>query len=339
MEVKEKFSLKKYNTFGIDVSARYFVELNSVDEIMEFLKTEKFKKIPKLILGAGSNILFTKDFDGIVIKINNKGIDILRKEKDFIFIKAAAGEVWSDFVNYCLEKKYGGIENLSLIYGNVGSGAVQNIGAYGVEIKDTLHEINAVNIETHETKRFSKAKCKFGYRDSIFKSELKNKFIIISVAFKLTRNNHLLFTKYGSIEKELESMKVKEPDIFTISKAVCNIRKRRLPNPEEIGNGGSFFKNPFVDKNTFSYLQMKYPGIPYFEAKDNKIKIFAGWLIEQAGLKGIRIGDAGVHKEQALVLVNYGNAKGSEILELAKKIQKTVFEKFKISLELEINVI
>ncbi|MFA6923133.1 MAG: UDP-N-acetylmuramate dehydrogenase [Bacteroidales bacterium] len=339
MKIKENFSLKEYNTFGINVSAKYFVEFNSVDEIMEFLKIKKYKNVPKLILGGGSNILFTKDFDGIVIKINNKGIDILKKEKEFVFVRAAAGEVWNDFVKYCLEKNYGGIENLSLIYGNVGSGSVQNIGAYGVELKDVFHELKAINIETHEIKRFSRAKCKFGYRDSILKNELKNKFIVISSTFKLTSKNHLLFTKYGSIENELESMGVKKPDIYTISQAICSIRERKLPAPSEIGNGGSFFKNPFVDKNMFQYLQMKYPSIPYFEAKDNKIKIFAGWLIEQAGLKGMRIGDAGVHEEQALVLVNYGKAKGNEILDLAKKIQKTVFEKFKISMELEINVI
>ena len=339
MEIKKDFSLKAYNSFGVDAKSKYFIEINTVDELKEFLKIKEYSCIPKLILGGGCNILFTKCFEGIVIKPNLKGIEIVDEKKDFTYVKAYAGEIWDDFISYCIINDFGGVENLSMIPGSVGGSPIQNIGAYGVELKDVFHELEAINIETGEIKKFNKADCKFGYRDSIFKRDLKNKYIILSVTLKLTKGKHFFITTYGNVEKELEEMNTNKLDILTISNAICNIRKRKLPDSNELGNAGSFFKNPYISYTEFEVLLKKFPSIPSFEGPGKKIKIPAGWLIEQSGWKEKRVGDVGVHEEQALVIVNYGNAKGSEIFDFAKKVQRSVFDKFRLDIEFEVNII
>ncbi|MBA3705171.1 MAG: UDP-N-acetylmuramate dehydrogenase [Bacteroidetes bacterium] len=338
MIIQENYSLKKLNTFGIDVSARYFVELSSVLQIQELLSEGKFKNTSKLILGGGSNLLFTKNFDGIVLKNNLKGIEVVKEDSDFYFVKVGAGEIWHELVMHCIANNYAGLENLSLIPGNVGASPMQNIGAYGVEIKDTFYELQALNVLNGSLSTFNNTECKFGYRESVFKHELKNKFMITSVMYKL-RKKPVFNTSYGAIEKELEVMGIKELSIQAISKAVCNIRSSKLPNPAEIGNAGSFFKNPEVVRGKFDFLKMQFPGIVAYELENGNVKLAAGWLIEQAGWKGKTYGDAGVHKLQALVLVNYGNAKGNEIFELSQKIMDSVKEKFGVGLEREVNII
>jgi len=338
MKIEKNKSLKSYNTFGIDAKAEYFVNLNTNEEIISFLKKDEFKDLNKLILGGGSNILFTKDFDGIVLKINNKGIDIVKEDENYIYIKAKAGENWEEFVNFCIENNYAGIENLSMIPGNVGAASIQNIGAYGVELKDVFFELEAVNIESGEIKTFSKEDCKFGYRYSVFKDALKNQYIILSVILRLNKHA-ILKTKYGSIRQELEKMGVEEVDIKAIGKAVCNIRSSKLPAPEKIGNAGSFFKNPVISSELHKKVKQKFNDLVAYKTDEGNFKLAAGWLIEQSGWKGKCLGSAGVHNEQALVLINLGNAKGTEILNLAQEVQKSVFEKFGVNLEMEVNVI
>ncbi|MGQ0828420.1 MAG: UDP-N-acetylmuramate dehydrogenase [Bacteroidota bacterium] len=338
MTIHENYSLKKLNTFGIDVSARYFTELSGVDQVQEILSGPKFSKFQKLILGGGSNLLFTKSFDGIVLKNNLKGITVIKEDADFYFVKVGAGEVWHEFVMYCIVHGYAGLENLSLIPGNVGASPMQNIGAYGVEIKDSFFELEALDISDKTIKIFNNSECKFGYRESVFKRELKNQFVITSVTYKL-RKKPVFNTSYGAIEKELEAMGIKELSIQAISQAVCNIRSSKLPNPAEIGNAGSFFKNPEVLRGKYEFLKKQFPGIVAYELENGNVKLAAGWLIEQAGWKGKTFGDAGVHKLQALVLVNYKNAKGSEIFELSQKVMDSVKEKFGVELEREVNIV
>jgi len=340
MNILENISLKKYNTFGIAATARYFATISSVDDAKEILSRNigtKFQNTEKLILGGGSNILFTKNFDGIVLKNNLKGIDLIKEDEDFYFVKAAAGENWHEFVLYCIEKNYAGLENLSLIPGNVGASPMQNIGAYGVEIKDMFLELEAINLRTGELKTFSNQDCKFGYRESVFKHEFKNQFMIISATYKL-RKTPVFNTSYGAIEQELEKMGVKDLSITAISKAVCNIRSSKLPNPAEIGNAGSFFKNPIIEKEKFELLKKDFPTIVGYEIKDG-VKLAAGWLIEQCGWKGKRINDAGVHKNQALVLVNYKDATGEEIYDLSTQVLLSVNKKFGVMLEREVNIL
>ncbi|HEY0030381.1 MAG TPA: UDP-N-acetylmuramate dehydrogenase [Bacteroidia bacterium] len=338
MKIHENYSLKKLNTFGIEASAKYFVELSSTDDIRVILSDVKFSGSKKLILGGGSNLLFTQNFDGLVLKNNLRGIELLREDEDFYYVKSAAGEVWHELVMHCIQKNYAGLENLSLIPGNVGASPMQNIGAYGAEIKDHFYELEALNILDQTIYRFNNDDCKFGYRESIFKRELKDQFIITSVTFKLLKNPKLN-TSYGAIEKELEAMKVKELSIQAISQAVCNIRNSKLPNPKEIGNAGSFFKNPEVLKHKYESLKEQFPAIVGYDLENGNVKLAAGWLIEQSGWKGQTFGDAGVHKLQALVLVNYGNAKGKEIFDLSQRVLDSVKEKFGVNLEREINII
>jgi UDP-N-acetylmuramate dehydrogenase len=338
MKLTSGFSLKTYNSFGIDVTAKYFAVVKYLEELYSLIDTSVFHSENKFILGGGSNILFTKNFDGLIIKSDFKGINIMGQDNDHVYIKAGGGENWHHFVMFCVQNSWGGIENLSLIPGTVGASPIQNIGAYGSELKDTFHELEAFDLDNNKILKFSNETSKFGYRDSIFKREYKGKLIILSVTFKL-RKKPILNTLYGDINKELEALKVYQPTIKEISQAVCNIRRRKLPDPTEIGNAGSFFKNPLIDDLHFEKLKENYPNIVGYKAGENKIKAAAAWLIEQCGWKGKRIGDAGVHKNQALVLVNYGNAKGSEILELSKKIQESVMEKFAIKLEPEINIL
>lgn len=338
MLIRENISLKNYNTFGIQAAARYFAECTTIDDLKEVLNDKILGSQERLILGGGSNLLFTKDFAGIVLKNNLKGIDLVGEDEDNYYVKAAAGEVWHEFVLHCIANNYAGLENLSLIPGCVGASPMQNIGAYGVEIKDSFYELEALSIDDLSITKFDAKACEFGYRESVFKRKLKGKFIIISVTFRLAKKP-VFNTSYGAIEKELEAMGVKELSIQAISNAVCNIRSSKLPNPKEIGNAGSFFKNPVVSLNHFEKLKAAYPDIVSYPSGDGAFKLAAGWLIEQAGWKGQRLGDAGVHKLQALVLVNYGNARGAEIFDLSGKIIQSVKEKFAVELEREVNII
>ena len=334
--MKKNYSLKSLNSFGIDVNANNFCSVESLSELFKFLKT---KPSNFFILGGGSNILFTKNVEGTVLHINLKGIEVLKESKFFSEVKVSAGENWHDFVLWSIDKNLGGLENLSLIPGNVGTAPIQNIGAYGVELKDNFVSCEAINLSTLEIETFTNLECKFGYRNSIFKSEKRGKYIIISVTFKLTNKNHNIKTSYGDIKKQLKKNSIKYPKIKDISDAVILIRKSKLPDPEAIGNAGSFFKNPIINSKTFSTIKKHFPNIPNYKISNDEIKIPAGWLIEKAGFKGKKFNTYGVHDKQALVLVNYGNASGKEILELSKLIQKTIITIFGIKLEREVNII
>lgn len=335
MDIQQNISLKNYNTFGIDVTAERFVSIDSVYNLQQLLKIEK----DIFLISGGSNMLLTKDIKKLVVHIDIKGISIDNEDENNVYLTVNAGENWHDFVIWCVNNDYGGIENLSLIPGNVGTCPIQNIGAYGVEVKDTITKVEAINIKTQQLVTFSNKDCQFGYRNSIFKNEVRGKYVITSVSFKLTKLNHNLNTSYGAIESELASKNCNQPTLKDISDAVISIRKSKLPDPKEIGNSGSFFKNPVISKNAFLELQKTYPNIPSYIISDTEIKVPAGWLIEKAGFKGKRFGDYGVHKKQALVLVNYGYASGEEIYQLAQKIQEKILTQFKIPLEIEVNII
>ncbi len=333
---QKNISLKPYNTFGINAYAKSFVMVNSIHQLQEII--DKHKDV--FILSGGSNILITNNISIPVIHLDLKGKFVTEKEdQNLVYVKALAGENWHEFVLWTLENNFGGLENLSLIPGNVGTSPMQNIGAYGVEIKDVFYELEALEISTGKIKIFKKDKCKFGYRESVFKNIHKGKFIITSVTFQLTKENHQLNTNYGAIQTELEKHQITEPNIIDVSNVIIAIRKSKLPDPKDIGNSGSFFKNPVISVDQFKDLEKEYPKMPYYKISDSLIKIPAGWLIEQCGFKGKRFGEAGVHKNQALVLVNYGDATGKEILDLAKKILQTVSNKFGIDLEIEVNII
>lgn len=337
MQIISDFSLKTHNTFGIDAKASSFVSITSIEELQTILKEHKTQ--PKLILGGGSNMLLTQDVNKLVIHVNLKGKEIIKENEDFVWVKAAAGENWHEFVLWCIDQNFGGIENMSLIPGNIGSAPIQNIGAYGVELKDTFESCEALLLDTLTLQSFSKSDCHFGYRESIFKQDLKDKCIIVSVTLKLTKKNHVLHTQYGSIGEEMTKNNIVNPTIKDISNTVIAIRKSKLPDPKELGNSGSFFKNPVVPKSLYDKAVLQYPNMPSYKVSETEVKVPAGWLIEQAGYKGKRIGDAGVHKNQALVLVNYGQATGGEILNLAHEIQQAIFEKFGISIETEVNIL
>ncbi len=337
MNILDNISLKPYNTFGIDVKAKSFLEVNTLLQLQKVLQLSAYKDL--FIISGGSNLLLTKDLNALVLHINLKGITKIEEDGDEVIIKVMAGENWHEFVLWALDKGYGGIENLSLIPGNTGTAPIQNIGAYGVELQDIFVSCEAMNIKTQELEEFSKEACQFGYRDSIFKNSAKGKYIITSVCFKLTKKNHKLLTFYGAIEDELQKQGILHPSIKSVSDAVIAIRKRKLPDPKEIGNSGSFFKNPVVSKKTFKAFQKKNPDAPFYPLENGEFKIPAGWLIEQCGFKGKRFGDAGIHEKQSLVLVNYGNASGAEIWNLALKIQEEVKKTFQINIEPEVNVI
>ncbi len=337
MHIKTDISLKPYNTFGIDVNAKHFVSVTSATELKTVLKLKEYPN--KLILGGGSNMLLTKDVNALVIHINLKGIAIVSQDNSSVLVKAEAGENWHEFVLWCLENDFGGLENMSLIPGNVGTSPIQNIGAYGVELKDHFVSCEVLNLETLQIETFSNAECHFGYRNSIFKQHAKGQYIIVNVLFKLTKHNHLLQTNYGAIQSQLEVMNISKPTIKSISDAVIAIRESKLPNPKEIGNSGSFFKNPIISKNHFKQLQSNFPKVPSYPVSEQEVKVPAGWLIEQAGFKGKTFGNYGVHKKQALVLVNYGGAQGEDILSLSKLIQKTIYRIFDISIEAEVNIL
>ena len=337
MKIENNFSLKKFNTFGIEAFAREFVVVENEQDLTQILALYKTKSL--FILGGGSNLLLTSNIDSLVIHINLKGKKINKQNDDFVWVECAAGENWHEFVLWTIHHGFGGLENMSLIPGNVGTTPIQNIGAYGVEVKDTMVSCTAISIDNQEFKVFLNADCKFGYRESIFKNEVKNQFIITSVVFKLTKKNHKIRTSYGDILHELEVQKVDNPTLVDVSNAVIAIRKSKLPDPKQLGNSGSFFKNPILLKKDFEPIHKKFREMKYFDISETEVKVPAGWLIEQVGLKGKRFGDAGVHKNQALVLVNYGNATGSEILEVAKLVQKTVFDTFGIAIETEVNIL
>ena len=337
MHIQQNISLKPFNTFGIDANASHFVEVSTMEALKQVLALKMYPN--KLILGGGSNMLLTQDFNGLVIHINLKGIELISEDADFVYVKANAGEVWHDFVMYCINNDFGGVENLSLIPGNVGTAPIQNIGAYGVELKDVFYACEAISIENQTMETFGKMDCHFDYRNSVFKQEAKGKYIITNVTFKLTKRNHQLHINYGTIASQLALMNIENPTIQDISKAVIDIRESKLPNPKIIGNSGSFFKNPVVKKTHYEKLLQNFTDMPSYPVSDENVKIPAGWLIEKAGFKGKRFGDYGVHKNQALVLVNYGNAKGSDILKLSELIQKTIHRLFGISIEAEVNIL
>jgi UDP-N-acetylmuramate dehydrogenase len=337
VQIHNNTSLKPYNTFGIDTVAKHFTSVSNIGDLKTVLKLNT--QTNKLILGGGSNMLLTQDYDGLAIHINLKGIEIISEDENSVIVKAQAGENWHGFVLWCLDHDFGGLENLSLIPGNVGTTPIQNIGAYGIEIKNTFESCEAINLKNLEFESFSKQDCKFGYRNSTFKQENKGKYIITSVCFKLSKKNHKLYINYGTIANKLEENGIKNPTIQDVSKAVIAIRESKLPNPKEIGNSGSFFKNPVISKLDFNTLIKNFPDIPNYPVSDNEVKIPAGWLIEKSGFKGKQFGNYGVHKKQALVLVNYGGAKGSDILKLKKLIQKTDKRLLNISIEAEVNIL
>lgn len=341
MIMQGNISLKAFNTFGIEVFAENFATFKSrveLQEIHEFTKKQSSGDQHSMILGGGSNILLTKNVPGYVLKNEIMGIEKVNEDADHIYLRAGAGENWHQLVLHCIANNYAGLENLSLIPGNVGASPMQNIGAYGVEIKDVFHSLEALSREENKIVVFDKDDCAFGYRESVFKNKYRNKFIITSVTYKLAKRPSLN-TSYGAIEAELEKMKVEEVSIQAISQAVINIRSSKLPDPKFIGNAGSFFKNPEVSTAIFETLQLSYPNIVGYALPNGNTKLAAGWLIEQCGWKGYRKGDAGCHEKQALVLVNYGNASGADIFDLSTAIVDSVKDKFQIILEREVNII
>ena len=339
MKIQENISLKNYNTFGVEAKAHYFVEVHDLHELKYATEFAKINHIKILFLGGGSNLLFTQDFDGLVIKLNLKGISEEILDENHVLVSAKAGENWHEFVLYTLSKNYGGLENLSLIPGNVGTCPIQNVGAYGTEIKDHFVSCKALNLETSEIEELSLEDCKFGYRDSIFKTSAKGKYVIVEVTFRLTSQNHHIKTEYGAISTELKNLGIENPTIQEVSKAVINIRQSKLPNPAEIGNAGSFFKNPSIPLAQFENLKEKFPEIQGY-ANGNFVKVPAGWLIENAGWKGKQIGNVASHKLQALVIINAtGNASGKEIYDFSTQIIDSVKEKYGIELEREVNIL
>jgi len=334
MKMLENISLKPYNTFHIETTARYFSILNDTDSLQELPLGNQ----PLMVLGGGGNMLLTKNFDGLVVKNEIMGIELVHEDPEFIYVSAGAGENWHGFVMHCISKGWGGLENLSLIPGSVGASPMQNIGAYGVELEDVFWSLEAWHIQEKRIHTFTKSDCAFGYRESVFKKSLKGKYIILKVTYRLHKKP-VFHTSYGAITQELDRMGVTEYSVSAISEAVIRIRTSKLPDPAIIGNAGSFFKNPVVSNETYEQLKASFPTIVAFPQLDKSVKLAAGWLIEQCGWKGYRSGDAGCHASQALVLVNYGNATGKQIYDLSEKILQSVISRFGISLEREVNII
>lgn len=337
MDTQKNFSLKNHNTFGIEASAAEYLSISSVEQLREVLASNAGREL--FILGGGSNMLLTKNIEALVLHINLRGIEIITETANYAIVRSQSGEKWHDFVLYSIENNLGGLENMSLIPGNVGTTPIQNIGAYGTEIKDTFVSCEAMSIATQEIKTFYNEECEFGYRESIFKNKIKGQYIITSVDFKLTKGSHNINTSYGDIIAELAKNNITTPGIADVSKAVIAIRQSKLPDPKDLGNSGSFFKNPIISKEQFEKVQAKFPEIRHFPISDTEVKVPAGWLIEQAGFKGKRFGNAGIHVNQALVLVNYGGATGAEILKLSQEIQQKVFDIFGIWIDAEVNII
>jgi UDP-N-acetylmuramate dehydrogenase len=334
-----QIDLQSYNTFGLKAFAKHLISVHSVPEALELFQSDIFKNEKHLFLGGGSNILLTKDFDGLVVKVELKGIDILEEDDETITVKVGAGENWHEFVMYCVDRNWGGTENLSLIPGTVGAAPMQNIGAYGVEIKNIIESVEAVKIATGEVENYSNAQCHFGYRESIFKQNFKDQYLISSVTLRLTKKNHRYVTSYGALADTMKQQGVNSITVKAISDAVIHIRRSKLPDPSRIGNAGSFFKNPSISTELYDFIKKQYPAIPAFPTENSLIKIPAAWLIEQCGWKGKTFNKIGVHKDQALVLVNYGGGEGRDIWDLAMKIQQSVSKKFNIVLQAEVNVL
>lgn len=334
MQIHSNYSLKAHNTFGIEAKAEKFVAIKQLADLREALA---LSIKPVYLLGGGSNLLLTQNLKGLVIKNEIKGKAIVRRFKKSVYVEVGAGENWHEFVMWCIEKDLGGVENLSLIPGTVGAAPIQNIGAYGVELMDCFHALEALNLETGKLQRFRKKDCQFAYRESIFKKDLKGKYCITKVWLKLSIGMHKIRTKYGAILKELEQQNIVKPNIRDVSEAVIQIRSTKLPDPAKLGNSGSFFKNPVIPQQQFTALQKRFPAIIFYQLSDQQVKIPAGWLIEQCGWKGKKVGQTGAHRNQALVLVNYGKATGQEVLQLAKDIQQSVLEKFGVQLNREVN--
>ncbi len=338
MDIRENASLKPYNTFGIDAHARHLCIVHTVEELQEVLRSGAAKDVMPLVLGGGSNVLFTGDVDRLVILNRIGGIDVVHETGDTVYVRSGAGEVWHGLVRWCVDRGYGGIENMSLIPGCVGAGPIQNIGAYGAELKDVFHELTAVAIDTAQQHTFGLDACRLGYRDSIFKHEAKGRYVIATVTLRLDKNPKPR-THYGSLQKELERRGISDPGIREVSDAVIAVRQSKLPEPAALGNAGSFFKNPEVDPRVYESLKATHEGLVAFPGTGGRMKLSAGWLIEQCGWKGRRVGNTGAHKDQALVLVNYGGATGDEVYGLAMAIRESVKEKFGVVLETEVNVI
>lgn len=337
MNILNNISLRPYNTMGIDVKARAFAAFSNVEELAQ-LSEQYSASSSQLVLGGGSNILFTKDYDGLVLKNEIKGIATVKEDASHVYVRAGAGENWHGFVQHCLRQNFAGVENLSLIPGNVGASPMQNIGAYGVEIKDVFEELEAYHLRDKKIHTFSTNDCQFGYRESVFKRQYRNQFVILNVTYRLNKQPRFN-TSYGAIEQELEQMGVGELSIQAIAQAVINIRRSKLPDPAVTRNAGSFFKNPSVPAAYYAQLQQAFPGIVGYPNADGTVKLAAGWLIEQCGWKGVRKGDAGCHARQALVLVNYGHATGKEIYDLSEDILQSVKTKFGVELEREVNIV
>ena len=336
MQIHENFSLLPFNTFRIDVKARYFSTFSNIDELSELIGQKS--RLTTLILGGGSNILFTKDYAGVVLKNEIKGIELQHEDADHVYVKVGAGENWHQFVLHCIHHNWAGVENLSLIPGNVGASPIQNIGAYGVELDDVFWSLEAFHLSERKIHTFTATDCEFGYRDSVFKNQFKNEFAILSVTFQL-KKKPIYHISYGAITEELEKMGVKDLSIKAVSQAVINIRSSKLPDPQKIANAGSFFKNPEVPTEKYETFKLQFPNIVAYPLAKGNVKLAAGWMIEQAGWKGYRKGDAGCHAKQALVLVNYGNATGKEIYDLSEEILQSVKNKFGVALEREVNII
>ncbi len=336
--ITEFESLRPYNTFGVSAQSRYFAAFQSADQLRELLEDNIVRQNQRLILGGGSNMLFVRNFEGIVLKNELKGIEKIHEDEHHYFVKSAAGEVWHDLVMHCIEANYAGLENLALIPGCVGASPMQNIGAYGVEIKDSFHELEAMHIEDGTVRTFGLSECEFGYRESVFKREQKGKWVILSVTFRLNKRA-VLQTSYGAIEEELDRLHLDNVTIKDVAQAVINIRSSKLPDPKLIGNAGSFFKNPVVTSETYKSIQSHHNNAPSFPIDEHHVKIPAGWLIERAGWKGKNLGNFGVHDKQALVLVNYGGATGQQIYDLSTSIIQDVKSKFGVELEREVNII
>ena len=334
LNFQKDISLLPFNTFGIDVKSKKFIGIKSIDDLKTALIQNQDDQI--LVLGGGSNILLTKDFEGLTLRIENRGIEIIQQDDRKVRVKVSAGENWHDFVLWCLENDLGGVENLALIPGNVGAAPIQNIGAYGVELQEVFESCETMAINNGEVKIFNKDECEFGYRNSVFKKSLKGQFIITSVQFNLSKPPHTLDISYKGLSQKLKGKTI---NIQNIAQAVIEIRSAKLPDPKQIGNSGSFFKNPVISLIQFNYLQQQYPEIPYYKEQYGEIKIPAAWLIDALGYKGYRKNEAGVHPNHALVLVNYGNSSGAEIKKLAQDIMDKVFEEFAIKLELEVNIL
>jgi UDP-N-acetylmuramate dehydrogenase len=337
LQIEENVSLKNFNTFGIEAKARYFVEINQEAELVELFMGRQWHTTERLVLGGGSNLLLVNDFDGLVIRMNIRGI-VHRINHETVYVEAGAGENWNELVNYCVDHNFAGMENLSLIPGSVGASPIQNIGAYGVELKDVFESCHAFEIATGQVKVFNNADCRFGYRESVFKSVLKGQYIITSVKFKLSTVAKLNLS-YGAIEQELNNRGIVNPGIKEVSQVVAAIRVSKLPDPSTIGNSGSFFKNPVIPASQFQGILEKYPNISHYPAGEGLVKLAAGWLIEQCGWKGKIVGNTGTWKNQALVLVNHGGASGQEVYDLSSQIIDSVYTKFGVTLEREVNII